>query len=71
MLENVVEFFKNLPEKHCAECGEKIEEQSECYANTCEKCNSLQPSVTDITALIAMLIAFNMRSFINYFNHRL
>lgn len=41
MLENVVEFFKNLPEKNCAECGEKIEEQSECYANTCEKCNSL------------------------------
>lgn len=41
MLENVVEFFKNLPEKHCTECGEKIEEQSECYANTCEKCNSL------------------------------
>ncbi|MDY6043731.1 MAG: protein YhfH [Lactobacillus johnsonii] len=41
MLENVVEFFKNLPAKNCAECGEKIEEQSECYSNTCEKCNSL------------------------------
>ncbi|GEL05304.1 YhfH family protein [Rummeliibacillus sp. G93] len=41
MLENVVEFFKNLPDKHCVECGEKIDEQSECYANTCEHCNTL------------------------------
>lgn len=23
MLENVVEFFKNLPAKQCTECGEK------------------------------------------------
>ncbi len=41
MLENVVEFFKNLPAKQCTECGEKMEEQSECYSNTCEKCNHL------------------------------
>lgn len=41
MLENVVEFFKNLPDKVCAQCGDKIEEQSECYGSHCEKCNSL------------------------------
>ena len=41
MLENVVEFFKNLPDKICASCGDKIEEQSECYSNNCEKCNHL------------------------------
>jgi len=40
MLENIVEFFKNLPDKICVKCGEKIEEQSECYTNTCEKCSS-------------------------------
>ncbi|MED3661039.1 protein YhfH [Ureibacillus sp. FSL K6-8385] len=40
MLENIVEFFKNLPDKVCVKCGEKIEEQSECYTNTCEKCSS-------------------------------
>ena len=27
MLENIVEFFRNLPEKICVKCGEKIEEQ--------------------------------------------
>lgn len=41
MLENVIEFFKNLPDKVCVKCGEKIEEQSECYCNTCDKCSSL------------------------------
>ncbi|CAM5208808.1 YhfH-like protein OS=Ureibacillus acetophenoni OX=614649 GN=SAMN05877842_10776 PE=4 SV=1 [Ureibacillus acetophenoni] len=41
MLENVVEFFKNLPDKVCVQCGDKIEEQCECYDNTCEKCDSL------------------------------
>lgn len=41
MLESVVEFFKNLPDKVCVQCGEKIEEQSECYSSTCDKCNSL------------------------------
>ena len=40
MLENVVEFFRNLPEKTCSQCGHKIEEQSECYGTTCEDCNS-------------------------------
>ncbi|QTD41147.1 protein YhfH [Sporosarcina sp. Te-1] len=42
MLENVVEFFKNLPPKTCMACGEEIEEQHECYSNTCEECNDLQ-----------------------------
>ena len=41
MLENVVEFFRNLPVKVCVQCGDKIEEQSECYSNNCEKCNTL------------------------------
>ncbi|MER1985635.1 MAG: protein YhfH [Solibacillus sp.] len=41
MLENVVEFFKNLPEKVCVSCGDRIEEQSECYSNNCDKCNTL------------------------------
>ncbi|MFC7365972.1 MULTISPECIES: protein YhfH [Bhargavaea] len=39
MMESVVEFFKNLPPKMCADCGEKIEEQHECYSNKCDKCN--------------------------------
>lgn len=39
MIENVVEFFKNLPPKMCASCGEQIEEQHECYSNKCDKCN--------------------------------
>lgn len=38
MVENVVEFFKNLPDKHCSQCGEKIEEQHECYGNKCNEC---------------------------------
>ncbi|MEI5906472.1 protein YhfH [Bacillus spongiae] len=38
MLTNVVDFFKNLPAKKCSKCGEKIEEQHECYGNHCENC---------------------------------
>ncbi|WP_082798910.1 protein YhfH [Metasolibacillus sp. FSL H7-0170] len=41
MLENVVEFFRNLPEKTCVQCGNKMEEQSECYSHSCENCSSL------------------------------
>lgn len=41
MLENVLEFFRNLPKKNCATCGETIEEQHECYGNQCDKCNNL------------------------------
>ena len=42
MIENVVEFFKNLPPKQCVTCGEKIEEQHECYGSQCDSCNELQ-----------------------------
>ncbi|WP_342513021.1 protein YhfH [Sporosarcina sp. FSL K6-1522] len=41
MLENVIEFFKNLPDKVCITCGKKIEEQHECYGNKCDACNIL------------------------------
>lgn len=40
-MENVVEFFKNLPSKQCTSCGENIEEQHECYGTQCESCNEL------------------------------
>jgi hypothetical protein len=35
---NSTEFFKNLPPKKCTECGKEIEEQHECYGNTCDGC---------------------------------
>ncbi|MET0960124.1 MAG: protein YhfH [Psychrobacillus psychrotolerans] len=41
MLENVIEFFRNLPAKKCATCGDTIEEQHECYGNHCDKCTTL------------------------------
>ena len=41
MLENIVEFFKNLPAKVCIACGKEIEEQHECYGNQCDSCNHL------------------------------
>ena len=41
MIENVVEFFKNLPPKQCVSCAETMEEQHECYQNECDKCNVL------------------------------
>lgn len=41
MLENALEFFRNLPPKTCTECGDVIEEQHECYGNKCEKCLSV------------------------------
>ena len=36
--ENIVEFFRNLPQKQCMECGEPIKEQHECYGNKCDGC---------------------------------
>ena len=33
MLENIIDFFKNLPPKVCTVCGKDIEEQHECYGN--------------------------------------
>ncbi|MCA1039415.1 YhfH family protein [Bacillus infantis] len=41
MLENIVEFFRNLPAKQCSECGSSIDEQHECYGNKCDKCLDL------------------------------
>lgn len=41
MLVNSTEFFKNLPRKQCHECGKEIEEQHECYGNTCDQCSSI------------------------------
>lgn len=41
MLENIVEFFKNLPAKQCEQCGKDIDEQHECYSNKCDECNVL------------------------------
>lgn len=38
MLENIVEFFRNLPSKKCAKCGKELSEQSECYVTECDKC---------------------------------
>lgn len=36
---NVVEFFRNLPKKHCQQCGVEMVEQADCYGNTCNECN--------------------------------
>ncbi|MGO4886460.1 protein YhfH [Anaerobacillus sp. MEB173] len=32
------EFFRNLPPKKCAECGNNIDEQHDCYSHQCENC---------------------------------
>jgi len=41
MIENVIEFFKNLPAKVCMSCGNEIDEQHECYGIKCDNCNIL------------------------------
>ncbi|WP_071435451.1 protein YhfH [Bacillus kwashiorkori] len=38
MLMKMSEFLKVLPPKLCYICGERIEEQHECYGNKCHKC---------------------------------
>ncbi|MBM7649207.1 reverse gyrase [Bacillus ectoiniformans] len=35
-----LEFFKNLPKKMCAECGDHIDEQAESYLIECDRCLS-------------------------------
>jgi len=40
MLQNPLEFFRQLPQKECAECGEMIEEQAESYLMECDHCLS-------------------------------
>ncbi|MFC0274589.1 protein YhfH [Metabacillus herbersteinensis] len=38
MITKITEFFRNLPTKQCHECGKEIEEQHECYGNSCNEC---------------------------------
>ena len=38
MIKNILEFFRNLPNKNCVECGKEIEEQADCYGNKCDHC---------------------------------
>lgn len=38
MLQNPVEFFRELPKKQCAECGQEIIEQAESYMMECDHC---------------------------------
>lgn len=38
MLQNPVEFFRDLPKKECAECGQIMEEQAESYMMECDHC---------------------------------
>ncbi|UOY92074.1 YhfH family protein [Ectobacillus sp. JY-23] len=38
MLQNPMEFFRNLPPKNCCKCGKEIDEQHEAYHNQCEDC---------------------------------
>ncbi|HZG71859.1 MAG TPA: protein YhfH [Chondromyces sp.] len=40
MLQSPVEFFRQLPNKVCAECGDHIQEQAESYLMECERCLS-------------------------------
>lgn len=40
MLQSPVEFFRNLPKKICAECGQNIQEQAESYLLECDRCLS-------------------------------
>ncbi|MED1201590.1 protein YhfH [Heyndrickxia acidicola] len=40
MLQSPVEFFRNMPEKICPECGECIEDQAESYLLECDRCLS-------------------------------
>jgi hypothetical protein len=41
MVKNILEFFRNLPKKQSAECGQVIEEQADCYSNKCDHCQGL------------------------------
>ncbi|KAB7704961.1 YhfH family protein [Bacillus aerolatus] len=42
MINNIVDFFKNLPAKQCTKCGSYIEEQHECYNHTCDECTDIK-----------------------------
>ncbi|WP_217585989.1 protein YhfH [Lentibacillus saliphilus] len=36
---NVVEFFRNLPNKKCHVCMNDITEKADCYGNICDDCD--------------------------------
>jgi len=36
---NVIEFFRNLPEKICHHCGHPMFEKADCYGNICDECD--------------------------------
>ncbi|WP_342718479.1 protein YhfH [Bacillus paramycoides] len=38
MIDQPMEFFRNLPTKTCAYCGKEIDEQHEAYHNKCDDC---------------------------------
>ncbi len=38
MIDQPMEFFRNLPAKTCSNCGREIDEQHEAYHNKCEDC---------------------------------
>ena len=38
MIDQPMEFFRNLPTKTCANCGKEIDEQHEAYHNKCDDC---------------------------------
>lgn len=42
MLIPVNTFFENLRAKSCIACGQIIEEQADCYQNTCSSCEGTQ-----------------------------
>ncbi len=42
MLQSSVEFFRSLPKKVCAECGQVMEEQAESYMMECDHCLRLK-----------------------------
>lgn len=42
MIEKITEFFRNLPPKRCRDCENAIEEQHECYGNTCNNCLNIK-----------------------------
>lgn len=41
MLGSIVDFFKNLPAKHCSNCGDTMDEQHDCYTDKCNTCLGL------------------------------
>lgn len=38
-MNNVVEFFRNLPKKKCHSCGQTMHEKADCYGNLCDECD--------------------------------